>query len=276
MKAAEFRQWVARLAGLTVGQREQVEQQLHSGDPRQATERLIAQFSGTPAHCPHCAHDRVNAWGTSAGLQRYRCKGCGKTFNALTGTPLARLRHRDQWHTYMLALIDGLSVRKAASRCGVDKNTAFLWRHRFLQLPADQKATRESGIVEADETYFLESFKGCRRMPRPSRRRGGKASKRGLSAEQIPVLIARDRVGETADFVLPKADKKHVGAVLKPLLAEDAILCTDGGGSGVYAGLSLISCLRHNMTRRSVYATQTKNPRGRAANHCPRIAGVVR
>ncbi|WP_442598423.1 ArnT family glycosyltransferase [Parapusillimonas sp. JC17] len=41
-------------------------------------------------------------------------------------------------------------------------------------------------------------------------------------------------------------------------------------------GLSVISCLRHNMTPRSVYATQTKNPSDHAADHCPRTAGVVR
>jgi transposase-like protein len=28
------------------------------------------------------------------GLQRYRCVDCARSFNALTGTPLARLRHR--------------------------------------------------------------------------------------------------------------------------------------------------------------------------------------
>lgn len=145
----------------------------------------------------------------------------------------------------MLALIEGQPVRKAAARCGVDKNTAFLWRHRFLRLPAEQKAKRESGIVEADETYFLESFKGSRKLPRAPRKRGGKAAKRGLSAEQIPVLIVRDRVGETADFVLPKADKKHVGAVLKPLLADDAILGTDGGGSGVFAAVAREQKLTH-------------------------------
>src|SRR5690606_39195655 len=39
-----------------------------------------------------------------------------------------------------------------------------------------------------------------------------------------------------------------------------------------WMGLSLISCLRHNMTPRSVYATQTKNPASRAADHCSRVA----
>lgn len=34
-------------------------------------------------------------------------------------------------------------------------------------------------------------------FPRESRERGGKAAKLGLSDEQIPILIARDRNGET-------------------------------------------------------------------------------
>ena len=46
---------------------------------------------------------------------------------------------------------------------------------------------------------------------------------------QIPVLICRDRTGSTADFVLDKADKEHIGAALKLILAKDAILCTDSG-----------------------------------------------
>jgi len=43
------------------------------------------------------------------------------------------------------------------------------------------------------------------------------------------VLICRDRAGNTADFVLEKADKEHIRAVIKPILASDAVLCTDGG-----------------------------------------------
>ena len=245
MKTAEFQRWSAKLATLTAHQREAVEQQLRLGAPRQATERLIGQLRGPVERCPHCGHSELGAWGSSGGLQRYRCKGCSKTFNALTGTPLARLRRREQWQTFLLALIEGQSVRKAAARCEVDKNTAFLWRHRFLRLPAEQMAKRASGIVEADETYFLESFKGSRKLPRAPRKRGGKAAKRGLSAEQIPVLIARDRARATADFILPKADRQHVGAVLKSLLAEDAILCTDGGGSGVYAAVAREYQLTH-------------------------------
>ena len=70
----------------------------------------------------------------------------------------------------------------------------------------------------ASETFFLESFKGQRHLPRIARKRGGKAAKRGLSTEQIPVLVVRDRHGETADFVLQGVGVEQIESVLKPLL----------------------------------------------------------
>ena len=42
------------------------------------------------------------------------------------------------------------------------------------------------GIVETDETYFLESRKADRNLDRKALRRHGKASKRGLSDELVP------------------------------------------------------------------------------------------
>lgn len=86
-----------------------------------------------------------------------------------------------------------------------------------------------SGIAEVDETYFITSAKGCKQgLKRPPRQRGGRAARRGLSEEQIPVLICRDRTGQTADFVLDKADAAHMRSALKPIIAPDSILCSDG------------------------------------------------
>ena len=81
--------------------------------------------------------------------------------------------------------------------------------------------------MEADETYFLESHKGERHLPRLPRKRGGRAAKRGLSEEQIPVLIARDRNRTTFDAVLPKANSQSVIERLGPVIDPDAILCSD-------------------------------------------------
>ena len=198
-----------------------------------------------PAGCPHCgaAGDRLGSWGQSHGLKRYRCRDCGRTFNVLTGTALAHLRKREQWTRYADALIEGISLREAARRCQIDKNTAFRWRHRFLRDAAGHRAEHEAGIVEVDETFFLESFKGQRRLSRPARHRGGVAGKRGLSAEQIPVLVVRDRSGQTADFKLEKLDTAHVMAALRPLLDQEAVLCSDS--AGVYAAFTRATGIAH-------------------------------
>ena len=144
-------------------------------------------------------------------------------------------------------MIDGLTVRKAARQCGISKNTAFLWRHRFLSHAAKHHDARETGIVEADETFFLESFKGQRELPRPTRRRGGVGKTRGTGPDQIPVLVVRDREGHTADFQLEKLDAVHVSAALRPLLGKESVLCTDG--AAVYAAFARTSGITHKVVQ---------------------------
>jgi hypothetical protein len=46
--------------------------------------------------CPHCDAKEVRPWGRAHGLPRYRSPDCRRTFNALSGTSLARLRHKDR------------------------------------------------------------------------------------------------------------------------------------------------------------------------------------
>ena len=83
----------------------------------------------------------------------------------------------------------------------------------------------------SDETYVLESRKGARGLGRKARRRGGKAKKRGLSREQVPVLMAADRSGTTVSAVLPRVDAAALTAALDPVVAKDALLVSDGGAS---------------------------------------------
>jgi transposase-like protein len=182
--------------------------------------------------CPHCGGRESMAWGRSHGLERYRCKTCRRTFNAATNTPVARLRKKERWFAHAQAMIEGVSLAKAADRCGVHSSTAFRWRHRFLSAPALDKPQRLKGIVEADETFILESFKGRRSdLPRPARKRGGKAKHPGLFFENIPVLVARDRNGATIDGVLPEDTAACVAAALQEAVTPDNLLVCDGGGA---------------------------------------------
>lgn len=233
MHTVDFQNWLSRIDEFTPSQREQATEHLNR---TQGKAEAIHLISNHPSVCPHCHHPKFVRWGNAHDLPRFRCKACGRTFNTLTGSPLAHLRHRELWPEYARSMVDGETVRAAARCCGIDKNTSFRWRHRFLAIPARIKPSHLHGIVEADETYFLESFKGSRHLTRPPRKRGGKAAKRGLSDEQIPVLIARDRTQSTTDAVLSSASTQAVRSVLEPVIDPDAVLCSDG--SRVYVSLA--------------------------------------
>ena len=109
--------------------------------------------------------------------------------------------------------------------------------------PTLHKPKHLTGIVEADETFFLESHKSKRNLTRPARKRGGKALKRGISSEQIPVLIMRDRSGVTSEAILPRVSSEALSGVLIPILEPDAILCSDGNRS--YQAFARISGIIH-------------------------------
>ena len=239
MDKASFSKLLTQLSSLSKRQRMQLSAAL--AQPSCVAVNAVASVLPPPCACPHCqaAGTQLRRWGYSHGLARLRCRSCGKTCNALTGTPLAHLRKREQWAVYGQALVDGASVRKAAQSCAVDKSTTFRWRHRFLQATASHQALHESGIVEADETFFLESYKGQRHLYRPARKRAGV----GSAWEHIAVLVVRDRSGQTADFRLEQCDSQHIAAALQPLVDKDAILCTDG--ATVYQSVARTLGLTH-------------------------------
>jgi hypothetical protein len=178
--------------------------------------------------------------GKARGLQRYLCKACGRTFGALTGTRLSGLHRKEEWLTFGACLAEGDSIKASAERCGVAVSTAFRWRHRFLEA-VETGAGKLRGIVEADETFVLGSRKGDRAWKRAkegapdadppdrkARKRGGKAAKRGLSHERVPVLVAADRSGATFSAVLPSVCAAALITALKPVIGTDALLVTDG------------------------------------------------
>jgi len=225
MKPLDFQHVLKSLAHLSHWQRERLLQELSQPVEGLAAGQIETCFERAP-RCPHCAHERIHRHGRSEGLQRYRCGACGKTFNALTGTPLARLRHKAKWLDFLQAMQDSLTVRRSARDVGVHRNTSFRWRHRFLAWSKNDRPEHLHGITEVDETYFLESSKGARTLGRPARKRGGSATKRGISDEQICVLVARDRTGQTLDFVTGKGpvSKAQLRECLPPVLDPDALL----------------------------------------------------
>lgn len=228
MRKREMARLMGMLDGLTRSQRRELASELAAREAKVSSVEIVEKEMPARPDCVHCGSRQVAKHGHSSGLQRFKCRGCGKTFNSLSGTPLARLHLRGKWLGHAEALRDGLSLNQVAARLNIAQSTAFRWRHRFLQLPRTMQAQALAGIAEADETYFLQSAKGNRGLVRKARRRGGSASKRGTSKEHTPVLIVRDRTGNTANFILPSTSAADLGAALRRILPSDTVLCTDG------------------------------------------------
>ena len=158
MKSEDFSAWLSAIVGLSVDQRREAldalskpdgaktdgaSEDLTGASPKRGAKRGRREDTlGATSHervesqgCPHCAGREIIGWGRSHGLLRFRCKACGRTFNALTKTPMAHLRKKDRWLDHARAMIEGKSLAKTAKLCGVHPTTAFRWRHRFLRAP---------------------------------------------------------------------------------------------------------------------------------------------
>ena len=165
--------------------------------------------------------------GVADGLQRYKCRTCGKTFNALTGTPLARLRHKGKWLDQAQALADGLTVKRAAEHLNVAPSTAFRWRHRFLAVPRSVKPNTLAGVAEIDETYVLESFKGQKvvtqcvaqeMLAAPATRVAGYRSIINITSANAEI-VGPDR----ADYCMSKAGLSMMSKLFAVRLAEAGV-----------------------------------------------------
>lgn len=233
MHKDDFDLLIDLVSHLGVAERDKLKAALEAGGEEAAVVELLEARLGAEPVCPHCGCAGAGRWGRSHGLRRYRCVGCSRTFNALTGTPLARLRKKGCWLRFAACLSKSVSVREAAARCRVAQVTSFRWRHRFLRAGVAD-AEDLCGIVEADETFFRRSFKGSRvwrcgrdAPPRPPKKRGTPAAKRGLSDEQVPVLISRDRAGATRARILPDRSADAIDAAIGKALPRDGVLCGD-------------------------------------------------
>jgi len=201
--------------------------------------------------CPYCEHDEVSRNGKYNGNQRYICKSCQKTFTDFTRSPHYNSK-KDiiMWILYAKCMINGYSIRKCAKIVEISIPTSFYWRHKILDAIRTYMGVGSvGGVVEVDEAFFRESFKGNHKksttftMLREAHKSGVKCSKRsktekrkrGISNEQVCVLCAIDRVGNVVTELLCKGRMKHTDLerLFRNRIDDEAIFCTDSHKSYV-------------------------------------------
>jgi len=196
----------------------------------QATQPISTPKEKPP--CPACGSSFVKRAGKYRGRNRYKCLSCSKRFNDLTATPLAGIHSGDKLREFAARMAEGgESLRKSTKNFDISLSTAFKWRHKILRGYSVAPARKLKGIAEADETFFLYSEKGDKSVQerRKPRKRGGKATKVGISDEQVPVVVGCDRQGEMILGVAGRGriSVKDIEQVLGKRVDPRAVLCTD-------------------------------------------------
>jgi len=97
MDHERFRDWFWRFDELTAAQRKEGAAALTAIELGVDDER----------RCPHCGAGGAVKRGKARGLRRLRCKECGKTCGALTGTALSGLHHKERWLAFAASLAEG-------------------------------------------------------------------------------------------------------------------------------------------------------------------------
>src|SRR6478752_2566689 len=122
MREADFAALLHLVERLSLEQRSALGRALAAASGESEAIRLLEEAFLAAPRCPHCAATALQRWGYASGLRRYRCTACRKTFNALTGTSLARLRKKECWLRYGEALAAGMTLVRAAAHGAEPKN----------------------------------------------------------------------------------------------------------------------------------------------------------
>jgi transposase-like protein len=187
--------------------------------------------------CPVCgvSEPRIIKKGFLGGKQRVLCKECGRKFVTTCG----RLNYNSQqseasWSIVIVDTLNAIPLHETAAEMDCAVDTVFHMRHKFLllleQVLFEQGEVME-GIVEIDETYLPDSFKGIKRTEgRKARKHGEPAEKRGLSDEKMCVFMGTNRMGKEVAQCVNRArpSSQEVIEVFGDVIKEKSMLINDG------------------------------------------------
>jgi len=174
--------------------------------------------------------------------RRYRCKTCGDTFSATTGTPYDRL-HQDAWlmTVVLILLTHGCPPQAIVATCGLDERTVSAWVHRAGAHCAAvhghlvEAGQVEGGQVQADEIRVTV--------------RGGVVWQ-AMAVDVFSRLWLGGVVSRTRDGVLVTRLRERVRACVA---TRALLLCVDGFVAYVGAARSVF--------REPVYTRKRGRPR---------------
>ncbi len=211
-------------------------------------QRHVALPAGV--RCRRCGSDAVCRWGkrqaaqrSAKVLQRWRCRGCCRTFSATTGTILGGIHAPEKFRAVLADMLGPApsSCRNLASRLDLDKTTVWAWRMKAAAalaakrpaIPPEQAAVGEVVLRESRKAsrQWVDHAREPQRCPQPDRLRWLDYRLRGiippdrLPQYRIPVRFLADHDGECCAVVpsandaadrLPDTDRHPTAAAWLP------------------------------------------------------------
>ena len=229
------------------------------------TDSTINDETGTlDLNCPHCMGSDIIKWGKNKTNERYKCRGCNRTFSHITGSPAHNIKKKNNWVKFGKELFNGqyFTLEELAKRTGISVPTAFDWRNKLLCSLNDSNKNFE-GITEIDDIWFLYSQKG-RKGLKYSRKRGG-TSHRGDNDFRTKVLITSDRM-DTLDMSVVRIGRLQKQDIVRSVgdkLSDKTTLVSDKhqsiAGFAKDAGIPHISFKANTHCKDKDYHVQTVN-----------------
>lgn len=196
----------------------------------------------TPSVCPRCGntHSTFIKKGFARGKQRYLCKSCNSKFVYTLGS--VSFHSQQSFSKWAIVIADTLHlvpIVKTAATINVHPETVFNMRHKILmaiEQYLEKEAITLEGLIEVDETYLNDSYKGkvaCIPTGRKPRRHGESAKKRGISNEKICICTGSDRNGGRIIKSVNRAkpSKENILSIYGNRIEEESIIINDGVSS---------------------------------------------
>lgn len=201
-------------------------------------------------NCPYCNSSIIKKNGKSLkGEQRYIClnERCGKSFSSVTNSFLSGTKKlKDYLYEMVEYTLDGISIRKIASKLSLPITTIWTWRTKIIMMIEAfiDKTNPLSKEIYSDETYIKINLKGTKKGKMP---RASYETKRTVVGHRELVCI-QTVIDETKRPIfkingVSRVSKEKLDEFIKPLILSGSTLVSDGDQA--YVGFSYDNDIIH-------------------------------
>lgn len=154
--------------------------------------------------CPVCHSINVIKNGTDKNYtQRYKCKDCGKNFNVAENTLFSSSKiNIKAWYAFLECILNGTSINAASMTAKISAVTGSAWMKKIFKALSNYQDSIVLGKrIYIDETYIHEDASKIEYKDEIGKVKKVKQQPRGISRNQICILIATDEIHSFAEIV---------------------------------------------------------------------------